>query len=525
MTDKPRSTRRLVVVLGDQLNLDSLALEGFSPAQDVIWMCEAAQESTHVPSSKHRIVMFLSAMRHFAMELHDKNWSVDYTLLNDPSHSGTLVGELGKALKKFKPEEMVVAQPGEYRLLQGLQDLSASTGVPLTVTHDAHFFTQPKDFEQFASSRKQLRMEYWYRELREKFNILMEDGKPSAGQWNFDAENRKSFDKNGPVNVPSVTEFKPDQVTKEVIELVNSYFKDHVGHLDSFSRPVTRADALRTLKLFINERLTLFGDYEDAMWTDEPWLYHSHLSAALNLKLLNPREVVLAAEKAYQSGQAPIESVEGFIRQILGWREYVRGMYWLKMPQYLELNHLKATHPLPNFYWTGNTSMVCLSQSIQQTLHHGYAHHIQRLMVLGLYTLMYGVHPVEVHEWFLSVFVDAVEWAELPNSLGMSQYGDGGLMASKPYIASGKYIQRMSNYCKSCPFDPSISVGPKACPMTTLYWDFLITHQSLLTKNPRMGMQLKNLARLDAEKVIAIQNAASEHRAQVGRVKNPVNYS
>jgi deoxyribodipyrimidine photolyase-related protein len=261
------------------------------------------------------------------------------------------------------------------------------------------------------------------------------------------------------------------------------------------------------------------------MWTNEPWLYHSHLSAALNLKLLNPREVLLAAEKAYESGHAPIESVEGFIRQILGWREYVRGMYWLKMPQYLELNHLNATHSLPGFYWTGDTEMVCLSQSIQQTIDHGYAHHIQRLMVLGLYTLMYGVNPLEVHEWFLSVFVDAVEWAELPNSLGMSQYADGGLMASKPYIASGKYIQRMSNYCKSCKFDPSISVGPKACPFTTLYWDFLIQHQNLLAKNPRMGMQVRNLARFDAEKVIAIKNAATQHRESVSKVNNSKNYS
>ena len=525
MPAQPRTTRRLVIVLGDQLDLDSLALQDFSPEEDVIWMCEAAQESTHVPSSKHRIVMFLSAMRHFAMQLHDANWSVDYTLLDAPNHSGTLMGELKKALQKFKPQEMVITQPGEYRLLKGLEELSKATKTPLRVTPDSHFFTQPKDFELFANSRKQLRMEYWYRELREKFNILMQDGKPAGGQWNFDADNRKSFDKNGPIGVPTVAEFTPDEVTTEVIKLVNGYFKNHIGNLEIFSRPVTREHALVSLNLFIKERLPLFGDFEDAMWTNEPWLYHSHLSAALNLKLLNPREVLLAAEKAYESGHAPIESVEGFIRQILGWREYVRGMYWLKMPQYLELNHLNATHSLPGFYWTGDTEMVCLSQSIQQTIDHGYAHHIQRLMVLGLYTLMYGVNPLEVHEWFLSVFVDAVEWAELPNSLGMSQYADGGLMASKPYIASGKYIQRMSNYCKSCKFDPSISVGPKACPFTTLYWDFLIQHQNLLAKNPRMGMQVRNLARFDAEKVIAIKNAATQHRESVSKVNKSKNYS
>jgi len=235
----------------------------------------------------------------------------------------------------------------------------------------------------------------------------------------------------------------------------------------------------------------------------------------LNLKLLNPREVIAAAQKAYEDGKAPIAAVEGFIRQILGWREYVRGMYWLKMPEYIELNSLNAKHNLPSFYWTGKTQMVCLDQVLQQTLSYGYAHHIQRLMVLGLYTLMYGVNPVEVHEWFLSVFVDAVEWVELPNTLGMSQYGDGGLMASKPYIASGKYIQRMSNYCNSCSFDPAVSVGPNACPMTTLYWDFLIQHKELLKKNPRMSMQIKNLERLSEEKIEEIRLAAAEHRLSV----------
>lgn len=269
---------------------------------------------------------------------------------------------------------------------------------------------------------------------------------------------------------------------------------------------------MKALDRFIQDRLPLFGDYEDAMWTNEPWLYHSHISAALNLKLINPREVIAAAENAYESGKAPIAAVEGFIRQILGWREYVRGMYWLKMPQYLELNSLNAKHSLPSFYWTGKTEMVCLNQVLHQTLEYGYAHHIQRLMVLGLYTLMYGVNPQDVHEWFLSVFVDAVEWVELPNTLGMSQYGDGGLMASKPYIASGKYIQRMSNYCNSCAFDPGVSSGPNACPMTTLYWDFLITHKDLLKKNPRMSMQLKNLDRLSDAKMEEIRQAAIEHR-------------
>jgi len=504
--------RRLIIILGGQLDAQSTALEGIDPKQDVLWMTEAREESTHVPSSKPRTVMFLSAMRHFAQELLKRGFRVDYTNLDAPNHTGSLMGELLKTFDKYKVQEWVVAHPGDYRTLEGLKDLATRYSISLKITPDLHFFTEPKDFEAFAKGRKQLRMEYWYRELRQRFNILMENGKPVGGEWNYDAENRKSFGKSGPSLLPKPFELKPDTITQEVISLVNRSFHDHVGELEHFTWPVTRDDALKALNQFIQERLPLFGDFEDAMWTNEPWLYHSHISAALNLKLINPREVIAAAENAYESGKAPIAAVEGFIRQILGWREYVRGMYWLKMPQYLELNSLNAKHSLPSFYWTGKTQMVCLNQVLHQTLKYGYAHHIQRLMVLGLYTLMYGANPRDVHEWFLSVFVDAVEWVELPNTLGMSQYGDGGLMASKPYIASGKYIQRMSNYCNSCAFDPGVSSGPNACPMTTLYWDFLNTHKDLLKKNPRMSMQLKNLDRLSDAKMEEIRQAAIEHR-------------
>ena len=507
--------RNLVIVLGDQLNLDATALQDFDPVHDGIWMAEAALESTHVPSSKIRIVLFLSAMRHFAQELRAKGWPVDYTELNTAGHSGSLMGELEKAVHQYTPTQLIVTQPVDHRTLEGLKTLAVNLKVPLSVRPDHHFFTQPLDFEKFAANRKQLRMEFWYRELRKKFNILMQDGQPIGGEWNYDAQNRQSFGKAGPVDLPQAYFVPPDAITREVIELVNRHFDGHMGDPSNFSWPVTRQDALRSLQSFIEKRLPLFGYFEDAMWTNEPWLYHAHLSAALNLKLLNPHEVVSAAQQAYKSGNAPIASVEGFIRQILGWREYVRGMYWLKMPNYLSMNALEAKRALPSFYWNAQTDMACLKAVITQTMAHGYAHHIQRLMVLGLYTLMLGVDPRFVHEWFLSVFVDAVEWVELPNTLGMSQYGDGGLMASKPYIASGKYIQRMSNYCKSCPYDPAVATGPKACPMTTLYWNFLMQHQSLLSKNPRMAMQLKNLARLSDDQRVNIQIAAQEHMAMV----------
>lgn len=503
--------RHLVIVLGDQLTLDSDALIDFDPKQDCIWMAEAGEESTHVPSSKIRIVLFLSAMRHFAQELRSKDWPLDYTRLNSPGHSGSLMGELEKAVHHHAPQQLIVTQPGDYRTLEGLKDLSTQLNVPLIVKPDSHFFTQPQDFERFAANRKQLRMEFWYRELRKRFDILMQDGQPVGGEWNYDAENRKSFGKSGPSGVPDPYRVAPDAITQEVIDLIEVTFSSHAGETSNFSWPVTRSEALSSLQIFIEQRFPRFGDFEDAMWTNEPWLFHAHISASLNLKLLNPREVVAAAQAAYKAGLAPIASVEGFIRQILGWREYVRGMYWLKMPQYLSLNAMQAKNPLPSFYWNAQTDMACLQSVIAQTLKHGYAHHIQRLMVLGLYSLMLGVDPRFVHEWFLSVFVDAVEWVELPNTLGMSQYGDGGLMASKPYIASGKYIQRMSNYCNSCPYDPALATGPTACPMTTLYWNFLIQHQTVLSKNPRMAMQLKNIARLSDDKVISIQDAARQH--------------
>ncbi|HEY1050812.1 MAG TPA: cryptochrome/photolyase family protein, partial [Prosthecobacter sp.] len=264
----------------------------------------------------------------------------------------------------------------------------------------------------------------------------------------------------------------------------------------------------------VENRLPSFGQFQDAMWMHEPWLFHSRLSAAMNLKLLDPRTVLAAAEQAWKDGRAPLPAVEGFIRQILGWREYVRGIYWLMMPGYIELNAMQAHEALPPFYWTGETHMNCMRQVITQTLRYGYAHHIQRLMVTGLFALLYGVDPRQVHEWYLAVYVDAVEWVELPNTLGMSQYGDGGLMASKPYVASGKYIQRMSNYCAGCRYDPGQATGPRACPFTTFYWDYLLQHQPRLAKNPRMVMQLRNLARLNPAQRTAIQARAAELRSK-----------
>ena len=504
--------RHLVIVLGDQLDLASTAFDGFDPTQDVAWMAEVAEESEHVWSAKQRITIFLSAMRHFAAELEARQIPLHYTRLDDADNTGTLAGELQRAVDTLQPQQLILTAPGDWRVLQALRTVAAQASLPLELRHDTHFFSTVREFAAHAKGRKQLRLEYWYRGLRQKHGVLMDGQQPAGGQWNFDADNRESFGKQGPQNVPPPFRVPPDAITKEVIALVQTRFTDHPGSLESFAWPVTRTDALRALQAFIQQRLPLFGQFEDAMWAGEVWLWHSQLSAALNLKLLNPREVVDAAEAAYRSGHAPLAAVEGFIRQILGWREYVRGIYWTQMPGYLERNALNAQAPLPAWYWTGDTPMACLKDAITQTLKHGYAHHIQRLMVTGLYALLLGVRPQAVHVWYLSVYVDAVEWVELPNTLGMSQYGDGGLLGSKPYVATGKYIQRMSNHCSGCRFDPALSTGPKACPFTTLYWDFLMRHEALLRQNPRMAMQLKNLDRLAPETREAIASQARMHR-------------
>jgi deoxyribodipyrimidine photolyase-related protein len=494
-----KSLRNLVVILGDQLNLDASALADFDPAQDAIWMAEVMEESTHVTSSKQRSTLFLSAMRHFAETLKSQNWPLHYTRLDDAHNAGTLADELDKALQTSHPQQLVMTAPGEWRVLQSLRGIAKKHHLPLDVRDDTHFFSTVREFTEHAKGRKQLRQEFFYRELRQKTGILMDGKKPIGDQWNFDEENRGSFGKAGPGKLPPPSRFEPDAITLDVMQLVNDKMAKHPGNLHSFGWPVTRDQALEALDSFIQHRLPTFGLYQDAMWEGEVWLYHSHIASALNLKLLNPREVVSAAEKAYQDGQVPLPAAEGFIRQILGWREYVRGIYWTQMPAYLERNQMQASAPLPAFYWTGNTDMACLRDAITQTLNHGYAHHIQRLMVTGLYALLLGVDPKAVHAWYLGVYVDAVEWVELPNTLGMSQFADGGVMASKPYVASGKYIDRMSNHCKGCRFNPALATGESACPFTTLYWDYLNRHVDVLAKNPRMLMQLKNLNRLSPE--------------------------
>ena len=514
-----KAVRSLVLVLGDQLDAKSSALDGFDPKRDVIWMAEVAEESEHVWTSKPRIAVFLAAMRHFREAQRKLGRRVHYTELDAAGSTPTLAGELARAVAEVKPERLIMTEAGEWRVQEEMTAAAKAARLPLEVRADRHFFQTRADFAAHAEGRKMLRMEFFYREVRRQHRVLLDaTGEPEGGQWNFDHDNRGSFKKGGPteakVRAPALT--KPDVITRAVLALVAKRFARHPGELKQFAWPVTPEDARATLRDFIEHRLPNFGQFQDAMWTEEPWLFHSRIAAALNLKLLNPREVVAAAEQAYREGKVPLASAEGFIRQILGWREYVRGIYWHHMPRYLGLNALRAKEKLPGFYWTGKCEMNCLRQSIGQTLEHGYAHHIQRLMVTGLYALLLGVEPQQVHAWYLAVYVDAVEWVELPNTLGMSQYSDGGIMASKPYAATGKYIDRMSNYCAGCRFDPAKSVGEDACPFTTLYWDFLRRHEALLAKNQRMALQVKNLARLKPTDRTAIQARAREIKAHGG---------
>jgi len=506
--------RKLVVVLGDQLDADSGAFDGFDPTCDAVWMAEVPEESEHVWSHQARIALFLSAMRHCRDGLRGRGITVHYRAL-ETHDARSLAEALSADVARLQPRTLVLVKPGDWRVERSLLDVARATGIQLDLLPDTHFLCPLEDFDRWAKGRKELRLEHFYRWMRRRTGLLMDGKDPAGGAWNFDRENRGSFGRRGPGRLPGPVRFEPDELTLQTIDLVATRFAGHPGSLAHFDWPVTRADALDALADFIAYRLPEFGRYQDAMWAGEPWLYHSRLSAALNLKLLSPLEVCQAAERAWRNGEAPIAAAEGFIRQVLGWREFVRGIYWRFMPGFLDHNALDATGPLPAFYWTGETDMACLADALQQTLEYGYAHHIQRLMVTGLFAQLLGVDPRRVHEWFLAVYVDAVEWAELPNTLGMSQHADGGIMASKPYVATGKYIDRMSNYCAGCRYDPARSTAEDACPFTTLYWEFLDRHEERFREHPRMRLQIRNLDRLDESTRTRIREQARKLRASL----------
>lgn len=499
--------RNLVVVLGDQLTHDNPALAGFDAGTDRVLMIEAAGEATHVWSHKARIAIFLAAMRHFAAELAAKRIPLDYVRLGD-SAEADLGARLAARLAQLKPEHVLVCEPGEYRVLAAVQGACRRAGVPLQIRPDTHFLCSRTEFEDWARGRENLLMEFFYREMRRRHGVLMDGPRPVGGAWNFDKENRAGFGRSGPVAVPARRRFVPDRITREVLAEVESCFPGHPGSLAQFDWPVARTDALAALEDFVANRLAQFGRFQDAMWTGMPFGWHAQLSAALNLKLLDPREVIDAAVEAYRRRRLPIASVEGFVRQVLGWREFVRGVYWLDMPGLAQANHFGHERALPHWYWTGATRMNCMRETVGQTLAYGYAHHIQRLMVTGNFGLLAEVKPQAVCDWYLAVYVDAVEWVELTNTAGMALYANGGRFTSKPYVASGAYIKRMSNYCDGCRYRPEVRHGDAACPFTALYWNFLERRHDALAANQRTALMVRNLRRIDASERRAVQRTA-----------------
>ncbi len=499
----------LRLVLGDQCARSLSALEDLDPARDVVLMMEVRQEGTYVPHHAQKIALILSAMRHFARALAARGVRVDYVRLDDAGNTHSFGGEVARAVARHRPARIVLTQPGEWRVLEMARRWEDEHAIPVEIREDARFLNPLPEFFRWAGGRKQLRMEFFYREMRRATGLLMEEGEPAGGQWNLDAENRKPLPRG--LRPPAPPRFAPDAITQEVIALVQREFNATFGTLDTFNWPVTAQEARIALDDFVAHRLPLFGDHQDAMAEGEPFLFHSLLSPAMNIGLLLPREVCDAAEAAWRAGLVPLNAAEGFIRQVLGWREYVRGLYWLRMPGYARMNALEAHRPLPAFYWTANSGMRCVDQAVAQTRDHAYAHHIQRLMVTGNYALLAGIHPDAVNEWYLAVYADAYQWVELPNVTGMVLHADGGVMASKPYAASGAYINRMSDHCGRCRFDVKRSAGEGACPFNALYWDFIARHAERFAANPRMAMPLATLRKMDPAKLAAMRATAAAH--------------
>jgi len=487
------SKSRLIVVLGDQLSTQIAALRKGDAARDIVLMAEVQDEARYVPHHPKKIAFVLSAMRHFEQELTRSGWAVRYIKLGDPRNTGSLVGEISRARKELGIQSAIVTEPGEYRLSEAFASCP-----DLEVLPDDRFIASHDAFREWAEGRKQLRLEYFYREMRLKTQLLMSGDQPEGGKWNYDAENRKPAKPD--LFMPQPWRVEPDEITAEVLDMVEANFSGHFGTLRPFWFAVTRDDALLALEHFVQVALPRFGEYQDAMLTNEPFLYHSVLAQYLNAGLLLPMEICHRVERAYYDGYAPLNAAEGYIRQIIGWREFVRGIYWMRMPGYTRENHLDAARPLPSFYWTGKTDMACMAQAISQTRDEAYAHHIQRLMVTGNFALLAGVDPAEVHEWYLAVYADAYEWVEAPNVIGMSQFADGGLLGSKPYAASGNYINKMSDHCGNCRYDVKQKTGALACPLNSLYWDFLARNSGKLRGNPRLGHAYRTWDRMSPEK-------------------------
>lgn len=502
----------LRLVLGDQLSPSLSALRGAVPGRDTILMAEVRSECDYAPHHAQKLVLVLSAMRHFAARLRAQGFTLRYVRLDDPQNSGSIAGEVMRAAAELRPAKVVATEPAEWRLREALRAIPAPATPALL--EDGRFLCSHAEFAAHARGRRTLRMEYFYREMRRRHGVLMDGGEPCGGAWNFDQENRKALPRGQAV--PRPRHFAPDPITAEVIALVRQHFPGRIGEPGDFAWPVTQEDAELALQDFLDHRLASFGTWQDAMAAGQPFMFHALISSALNLGLLDARDIIARAEAAYRRGAAALNAVEGFIRQILGWREFIRGVYWQHMPGYAARNALAARRHLPAFYWTGETDMRCMAEAIGQTIRHAYAHHIQRLMITGNFALLAGLDPDQVDQWYLAVYADAYEWVEMPNTRGMALFADGGIVGSKPYAASGAYINRMSDYCRGCAYDVTKQIGPRACPFNFLYWDFMARHEALFARNPRMSLPLRNLARMDPARRAAIAAQAEKFRAELG---------
>ncbi len=508
-----RQRGALRVVLGDQLTAGLPALDGLDPAADTVLLVEVLRECTYVRHHKKKIVLILSAMRHFAAALRASGIRVRYVELDDPANTQSFRGEVARAADELGPARIVVTEPGEWRVLEDVRGWQDAAGCPVEVLPDSRFLCSVADFRQWAGTRRSLRMEFFYRDMRRRHDVLMDGDEPAGGRWNFDAENRKRLPAG--VAIPDAPSFPPDETTTEVMALVERNFPEHFGSTEGFSLPVTAEAAAHALAEFIAVRLSSFGDWQDAMKAGAPVLFHALISTSLNLGLLDPLVICREAERAWREGAAPLAATEGFIRQIIGWREYVRGVYWLHMPEYGQRNALGARRKLPWLYWSGETDMRCMQDAIAATRDNAYAHHIQRLMITGNFALLAGLDPDEVDEWYLIVYADAYQWVEMPNVRGMALFADGGVMGSKPYAASGAYINRMSDYCGKCRYDVKAATGERACPFNFLYWDFISRNERQLGGNGGMTMPVRTLARMEAGRRTDIDAAAARFLARM----------
>jgi len=498
----------LRLILGDQLHSGHSWFTKIDPNVTYVMM-EVREEASYAPHHIQKILCFFAAMRHFAADLRKSGHQVKYLTITDPTNRHSILDNLKMLLETGQYTRFCCQEADEYRLDHQLKELRNSIQIESQIVSSEHFLVGRNAFSLiFPGKRQGYLMETFYRYIRKKENLLMEQGKPMFGKWNFDAENRKKLPKN--IKVPEPVLFQNDLY--DILEELSQSGIRGIGHVDAAHVfwPVTRAQALELLSRFCDRFLPYFGTYQDAM-TENSWsVFHARISFALNVKLLTPTEVMEAAINAWQNANPAFEfhQLEGFVRQIAGWREYMRCLYWSHMPEYAQLNFFEHVRQLPEWFWTGQTRMHCLSHSIRQSLEYAYAHHIQRLMVTGNFALLAGIHPDEVDRWYLGIYIDAIEWVEITNTRGMSQYADGGLAATKPYVSSAAYIDKMSDYCATCHYDKSLKTGHKACPFNSLYWSFLESHRQKLETNPRMTMMYRVLDKMNQEDRQALMQQA-----------------